>query len=159
MVMKVPKSENVQLCRGDEVVISQLPSRVCPVKLLKNLSPNFKFLQIPGIWFLDPFLRLSVHIMVKCNVRIDLLQPNWQKAWELVWGCWPKWSVFIMVKCYVRIDVPQPNWYKAYDVSLFEGVGQYSLFIFIVKCNDRPVVPQPNWYQDWLLKRRSRLHI
>ena len=53
-----------------------------------------------------------------------------------------------MVKCYVRIDVPQPNWYKAYDVSLFGGVGQYSLFIFIVKCNDRPVVPQPNWYQD-----------
>ena len=48
-----------------------------------------------------------------------------------------------MVKCYVGIDVPRPNWHKAYDMSLFGGVGQYGLFIFIVKCNDEAVVPQP----------------
>ena len=53
-----------------------------------------------------------------------------------------------MVKCYVGIDVPQPNWHKAYNVSLFEGVGKYGLFIFIVKYNDGAIVPQPNWYQD-----------
>ena len=46
------------------------------------------------------------------------------------------------------IDVPQPNWHKAYDASLFGGVDQYGLFIFIVKCNDGAVVPQPNRYQD-----------
>ena len=63
-------------------------------------------------------------------------QPDWHKAWELTRGCRPRWSVYIMVKCYVGIDVPQPNWHKAYDVSLFEGEGQYSLFIFIVNCND-----------------------
>ena len=38
MVMKVPKSKNVQLCQGDEVVISQLPIHACPVKLLKKIS-------------------------------------------------------------------------------------------------------------------------
>ena len=37
---------------------------------------------------------------------------------------------------------------KVYDVSLFWGVAQCVLFIFIVKCNDGAVVPQPNWYQD-----------
>ena len=36
MVMKVPKRKNVQLCQGDEVVISQLSSHACPVKLLKK---------------------------------------------------------------------------------------------------------------------------
>ena len=36
MVIKVPKSENVQLRGGDEVVISELPCRACPVKLLKK---------------------------------------------------------------------------------------------------------------------------
>ena len=35
-----------------------------------------------------------------------------------------------------------------FDVSLFRGVPQSVLFIFIVKCNDGAVVPQPNWYQD-----------
>ena len=56
-----------------------------------------------------------------------------------------------MVKCYVGIHVPKPNWHKAFDVSLFGGVGQYDLFIFIVKCNDGVVVPQPNWYQEALI--------
>ena len=45
-------------------------------------------------------------------------------------------GLFISVKCYVAIDVPQPNWHKVYDVSLFGGVAQCVLFIFIVKCND-----------------------
>ena len=44
MVMKVPKGENVQLCRGDEVGISELPSHACPVKLLKKYLTKF---QIP----------------------------------------------------------------------------------------------------------------
>ena len=74
-------------------------------------------------------------------------QPDWRKAWELIWGCRPRWSVYITVKSNVGINVPQPNWHKAYDVSLFRGVGQYGLFIFIVQCNDRAVVPQPNWNQ------------
>ena len=42
--MKVPKSENIQLCRGDEVVISELPSRACRVQLLKKYLAK---LQIP----------------------------------------------------------------------------------------------------------------
>ena len=44
MVIKVPKSKNDQLCRGDEVVISELPSPACPVKLLKKYLTK---LQIP----------------------------------------------------------------------------------------------------------------
>ena len=44
MVMKVPKRKNVQLCQGDEVVISQLSSHACPVKLLKKYLAK---LQIP----------------------------------------------------------------------------------------------------------------
>jgi len=75
-------------------------------------------------------------------------QPDWHKAWELTWGCRPRWSVYIMVKCYVGINVPQPNWHKAYDLSLFGGIGQCGLFIFIVNCSDGALVPQPNWYQD-----------
>ena len=58
-----------------------------------------------------------VYIMVKCYVRIDVPQSNYQKALEIVWGCRPRWSVYIMVKCYIGIYVPQPNWYKPYDVS------------------------------------------
>ena len=46
------------------------------------------------------------------------------------------------------LKTKNPKKHKAYDVSLFGGVGQYGLFIFIVKCNDGAVVPQPNWYQD-----------
>ena len=44
MVIKVPKGKNDQLRRGDEVVISELPSPACPVKLLKKYLTN---LQIP----------------------------------------------------------------------------------------------------------------
>ena len=36
MVIKVLKSKNDQLRRGDEVVISQLCSPACPVELLKS---------------------------------------------------------------------------------------------------------------------------
>ena len=42
MVIKVLKSKNDQLRRGDEVVISELPSPVCPVKLLKKYLAKFK---------------------------------------------------------------------------------------------------------------------
>ena len=35
-----------------------------------------------------------------------------------------------------------------FDVSLFGGIPQCVLFIFIVKCNEGAVAPQPNWYQD-----------
>lgn len=35
MVIKVQKSKNDQLRRGDEVIISELSSYACPVKLLK----------------------------------------------------------------------------------------------------------------------------
>ena len=44
MVIKVPKSKNDQLGRGDEVVISELSSPACPVKLLKKYLTT---LQIP----------------------------------------------------------------------------------------------------------------
>ena len=44
MVIKVPKSKNDQLRRGDEVIISELPSPECPVKLLKKYLTKF---QIP----------------------------------------------------------------------------------------------------------------
>ncbi|XP_068738599.1 uncharacterized protein [Montipora capricornis] len=44
VVIKVPKSKNDQLRRGDEVVISELPSGACPVKLLKRYLSKF---QIP----------------------------------------------------------------------------------------------------------------
>lgn len=46
MVIKVPKSKNDQLRRGDEVVISELPSSACPVKLLKEYLTKF---QIPPV--------------------------------------------------------------------------------------------------------------
>lgn len=48
MVIKVLKSKNDQLRRGDEVIISELSSCACPVKLLKrylstfNISPDFR---------------------------------------------------------------------------------------------------------------------
>ena len=42
MVMKVPKSENVQPSFGDKVVISELPSRACPVMLLKKYLAKFR---------------------------------------------------------------------------------------------------------------------
>ncbi|XP_068716917.1 integrase/recombinase xerD homolog [Montipora capricornis] len=42
MVIKVPKSKNDQLRRGDKVIISVLPSPACPVKLLKKYLPKFK---------------------------------------------------------------------------------------------------------------------
>ena len=60
MVIKVPKSKNDQLRRGDEVVISELPSPACPVKLLKKY---FTKLQIPPDsrdLILDPFLRARI---------------------------------------------------------------------------------------------------
>ena len=44
MVIKVPKSKNDQLRWGYEVVISELPSPACPVKLLKKYLTKF---QIP----------------------------------------------------------------------------------------------------------------
>ena len=44
MVIKVLKSKNDQLRRGDEVVISALSSCACPVKLLKRYLSKF---QIP----------------------------------------------------------------------------------------------------------------
>ena len=44
MAIKVHKSKNDQLRRGDEVVVSGLPSRACPVKLLKKYLTKF---QIP----------------------------------------------------------------------------------------------------------------
>ena len=31
-----------------------------------------------------------------CNVGIDVPQPNWHKAWELKWGCRPRWPVYIV---------------------------------------------------------------
>lgn len=46
MVIKVLKSKNDQLRRGDEVIISELSSPACPVQLLKRyltkmqISPN-----------------------------------------------------------------------------------------------------------------------
>jgi len=58
MIIKVPKSKNDQFRQGGELVISELPSHACPVKLLtESILPNLKFLQIPGICFLDPLLR------------------------------------------------------------------------------------------------------
>ena len=36
MVVKVLKSKNDQLCKGDEVIISELFSPACPVQLLKR---------------------------------------------------------------------------------------------------------------------------
>ena len=44
VVIKVPKSKSDQLRRGDKVVISELPSPACPVKLLKKYLTK---LQIP----------------------------------------------------------------------------------------------------------------
>ena len=48
MVIKVPKSKNDRLRRGDEVVISELPSSACSVKLLKKYLS--KFLIPPNSW-------------------------------------------------------------------------------------------------------------
>ena len=42
--MQVPKSKNDQVRRGDEVIISELPSRACPVKLLKKYLTKFQIL-------------------------------------------------------------------------------------------------------------------
>lgn len=42
MVIKVPKSKNDQLRRGDEVVISELSSCACPVRLLKKYLTKFR---------------------------------------------------------------------------------------------------------------------
>ena len=41
LVIKVPKTRNDQLRRGDEVVICELPSRACPVKRLKKYLTKF----------------------------------------------------------------------------------------------------------------------
>ena len=42
MVIKVLKSKNDQLRKGDEVVVSQLSSTACPVELLKRYLATFK---------------------------------------------------------------------------------------------------------------------
>ena len=42
MIIKVQKSKNDQLRKGDEVVISQLSSSVCPVELLKRYLATFR---------------------------------------------------------------------------------------------------------------------
>ena len=42
MVIKVLKTKNNQLRRGDEVVISELSSFTCPVKLLKRYLYKFQ---------------------------------------------------------------------------------------------------------------------
>lgn len=42
MVIKIHKSKNDQLRRGDEVVISELSSCACPVKLLRRYLTNFQ---------------------------------------------------------------------------------------------------------------------
>ena len=51
MIIKVLKSKNDQLRKGDEVVIMQLSSSVCPVELLKRYLVMFKILLIPKILF------------------------------------------------------------------------------------------------------------
>ena len=51
MVIKVPKSKNGQLRRGDEVVISELPSRACPVQLLKKSHQISNFSGFQGFDF------------------------------------------------------------------------------------------------------------
>ena len=51
MVIKVLKSKNDQLRKGDEVVILQLSSSVCPVELLKRCLVLFKIPLIPKILF------------------------------------------------------------------------------------------------------------
>ena len=42
MVIKVLKSKNDQLCKGDEVVVSQLSGAACPLELLKRYLAGFK---------------------------------------------------------------------------------------------------------------------
>ena len=51
MIIKVLKSKNDQLRKGDEVVILQLSSSVCPVELLKRCLVLFKIPLIPKILF------------------------------------------------------------------------------------------------------------
>ena len=60
MVTKVPKSENVQLCRGDKVGISELPSHAWPVKLLKKFLTKFQIPPDSRDLILDQFLRVRI---------------------------------------------------------------------------------------------------
>ena len=106
------------------------------------------FLRFPLVFCTLGLYCILLMLYLGVNDPLPNWQPDWHKAWELTWGCRPRWSVYIMVKCYVGINVPQPNWHKAYDLSLFGGIGQCGLFIFIVNCSDGALVPQPNWYQD-----------
>ena len=42
MVIQVQKRKNDQLCKGNEVVISELSSPACPVSLLKRYLDKFR---------------------------------------------------------------------------------------------------------------------
>ena len=56
--------------------------------------------------------RWSVYIRVKCNVGIDVPQPNWYKAYDVsFFGGVSQYGLFIfIVKCNNGDVVPQPNW-------------------------------------------------
>ena len=57
MIIKVLKSKNDQLRKGDEVVILQLSSSVCPVDLLKRYLVMFKIPPDSKDFILSPFLK------------------------------------------------------------------------------------------------------
>ena len=83
---------------------------------------------------------------------IDVPQPNWLKAWELIWGCRPRWPVYVIVWCNVWVDDPQPNWQcnwlKAWE--LIWGCRPRLPVYVIVWCNVWVDDPQPNWQCNWL---------
>ena len=56
MVVKVFKSKNDQLRRGDEVVISQLSGSACLDELLKRYLAMFRIPLIQKMLFSSPFL-------------------------------------------------------------------------------------------------------
>ena len=57
MIIKVLKSKNDQLRKGDEVIILQLSSSVCPVDLLKRYLVMFKIPPDSKDFILSPFLK------------------------------------------------------------------------------------------------------
>ena len=80
--------------------------------------------------------------ILRFNVMSELMFPSLSgsltgsltgKKLESLYGDVGQHGLFIF-RLNVGIDVPQPNWHKVCDVSLFGGVAQCVLFIFIVKC-------------------------
>ena len=100
---------------------------------------------------------------------IDVPQPNWQcnwlKAWELIWGCRPRWPVYVIVWCNVWVDDPQPNW-QCNWLRAWELIWGWRprLPVYVIVWFYAGVdVTQPNWHkacnENCFWRSRPRWHV